>query len=400
MSRKDSKGRVLKTGESEREDGRYMYRFTNCGKRIAIYADTLPELRKQERQIQSDLYDGIKVKQKSEQVTLNELFEIVMKTKKTSLTTKNNQVAMWNYHIRDKLGKQKVTDVKPSTIKLFYAELDKKGYSRSVIKLLHILLKQCFDLAFDDDLIRKNPTVRCLGDNGKPPRERNALSVKQQNDLLQFVADSKVYYKHLPMIQVMLMTACRCGELIGLTWHDIDFKKNTIKIDHQLVYAKVGKTYEFHIAPPKTSAGIRTLPLTPDLKEAFEKQKLLNFVNHIPRTFQIEDHKDFIFLSKSGNPLLPSAVNNILYRLVRSYNKQERERAEEEERDPEYMPNISAHLLRHTACTRFAESGMDIKVLQYVMGHAHADITMNLYTHLTEREMIERAFVNLKCKVN
>ncbi len=400
MSRKDSKGRVLKKGESERNDGRYMYRFTNCGKRITIYADTLKELREQEEQIQYDLHDGIQIRQKQDQVSLNDLFEVLMTTKKISESTKINQITMWDNHIRDGLGKYKVDKVLPSAIKLFYASLDKKGYSRSTIKLLHTLLHQCFDLALDDDLIRKNPTERCLKDNGKPAEETIALSVKQQKNLLEFAEQSKVYRSHLPMLQVMLGTACRCGELIGLTWGDIDFQKEVICIDHQLIYRKIGKTYELHVTSPKTSAGVRTLPLTPELKAAFERQRLLNFINHIPRTYRIGKYKDFIFLSKNGKPMMPSGVNNILYNLVRAYNKQEKTLSEEEGREPEYMPMISAHALRHTACTRLAETGVDIKVLQYIMGHANADITINVYTHLTEKDRIEQAFANMRSKAN
>ena len=400
MSKKDSKGRVLKKGESERSDGRYMFRFTNCGKRITIYANTLKELREQEERIQYDLHDGIQIRQKQDQVSLNELFDILMTTKKISESTRVNQVMMWNNHIRDGLGKYKVDKILPSAIKMFYTSLDKHGYSRSTIKLLHGLLKQCFDIALDDDLIRKNPTDRCLKDNGKPAEETVALSIKQQSDLLEFVEGNKIYRCHLPMLQVMLGTACRCGELIGLTWGNLDFEKEVIHIDHQLIYRKLGKTYELHVTKPKTSAGVRTLPLTPELKVAFEKQKLLNFMNHIPRTYRLGKYHDFIFLSKNGNPLLPSAVNNVLYNMVNAYNKQEKQQAEEEGREPEYMPKISAHSLRHTACTRFAEAGVDIKVLQYIMGHANADITINVYTHLTERDKIEQAFANMRSKAN
>lgn len=400
MSRKDSKGRVLRKGESERDDGRYMYRFTNSGKRITIYADSLKELREQESKIQNDLYVGVKVKQQCDIPTLNECFEIVMQTRKLADRTKANQRMLWDIHIASWLGKQKVTDVMPSAIKMFYNRLDKKGYSRSTIKILHTMLKQSFDIALDDDLIRKNPTDRCLGENGRPVEEKIALSVKQQNNLLEFAESHKVYCKHLPMIQILLMTACRCGEMLGLTWSDIDYKNDVIKIDHQLIYTKLGKTYEFHITQPKTSAGIRDLPLTPELKEAFNRQKLLNFMNHIPRTYRLGKYRDFIFLSKNGTPLLPSAVNSILYNLVKAYNKQEKMLAEKEEREPEYMPKISAHSLRHTACTRFAESGVDIKVLQYIMGHTKADITMNVYAHLTERSRIEQAFANMTLKAN
>ena len=51
-------------------------------------------------------------------------------------------------------------------------------------------------------------------------------------------------------------------------------------------------------------------------------------------------------------------------------------------REPELLPPVSAHILRHTACTRLAESGLESKVLQYIMGHANVSVTLDIYTHL------------------
>lgn len=56
----------------------------------------------------------------------------------------------------------------------------------------------------------------------------------------------------------------------------------------------------------------------------------------------------------------------------------------------ELLPKFSSHVMRHTACTRMAESRMDIKVLQYIMGHAHIDVTMDVYNHLGDRSRIEK----------
>ena len=53
------------------------------------------------------------------------------------------------------------------------------------------------------------------------------------------------------------------------------------------------------------------------------------------------------------------------------------------------LPHISAHILRHTACTRMSEAGMDHKVMQEIMGHNRMDITMNVYTHVTQERLHE-----------
>ncbi len=63
--------------------------------------------------------------------------------------------------------------------------------------------------------------------------------------------------------------------------------------------------------------------------------------------------------------------------------------AEEEKREPELMPPISSHTLRHTGCTRLGENNVNPKVMQYVMGHSDAQITMNVYNHIAEKSHVE-----------
>ena len=89
------------------------------------------------------------------------------------------------------------------------------------------------------------------------------------------------------------------------------------------------------------------------------------------------------------------ALNSVLYNIVDAYNKEEVQKAKKEHRKAELLPKVSAHVMRHTACTRMAECRMDIKVLQYIMGHAHIDVTMDVYNHLGDRERIEQEIARL-----
>ena len=58
-------------------------------------------------------------------------------------------------------------------------------------------------------------------------------------------------------------------------------------------------------------------------------------------------------------------------------------------REPELMPPISSHTLRHTGCIRLGENNVNPKVMQYVMGHSDAQITMNIYNHIAEKSHVE-----------
>lgn len=71
-----------------------------------------------------------------------------------------------------------------------------------------------------------------------------------------------------------------------------------------------------------------------------------------------------------------------IYNDLRRYNRKEVINAESEHRDPVLLPHINPHMLRHTFCTRCAEAGLDIKVLQMIMGHSDISITMNIYNHV------------------
>lgn len=85
--------------------------------------------------------------------------------------------------------------------------------------------------------------------------------------------------------------------------------------------------------------------------------------------------------------------------ILDTYNKTEVERAKKEHRKAELLPKFSAHVMRHTACTRMAECRMDVKVLQYIMGHAHIDVTMEVYNHIGELTRIENEIARLDSMV-
>lgn len=82
---------------------------------------------------------------------------------------------------------------------------------------------------------------------------------------------------------------------------------------------------------------------------------------------------------------LPHRFLTVLYAtIIKAYNKKELKQADKEHGEPFLLPHISAHILRHTFCTRAAESGVDVKSLQYIMGHADITMTMERYNHVDE----------------
>lgn len=313
-----------------------------------------------------------------------------METKELADTTRINYVKMWNNRVRDEIGNLKVVQLRPSHVKAFYAELSRAGYSYNTIKFIHILLYPALELAVNDDIIRKNPAKGALlHDYGKRQEEKEILTLEQQEKLLALIRKSNVYNIYAPIFTILLETGLRCGELIGLTWSDVDMVAKELSINHQLIYKDWGNGYGFRTSTPKTKAGIRTIPFTDTVHKAFAEQRKMNFMLGRHSTEVIDGYSDFIFLAKTGRPLMPSAVNNVIYNVIDAYNKEEEGKARKEHRKPELLPKISAHNLRHTACSNMAKHGMNIKVLQYLMGHAHSDVTMDVYNHIASKQDIK-----------
>lgn len=392
MARKDNKGRNLHVGESQRKDGLYMFRYTNprTGTRGTIYANDLPELRQKEKQIQKDIDDCIITDAEAKNLTLNGLYDIYLRTSVLKANTRNEHMKLWNNHVKDTIGNIRVVQLRSSNIKMLYAEMSNKNYAYSTIKAIHNLIHPALELAVEDDLIRKNPAKKALlRSYGTPPKEKMALSTKQQEIFFDFIERSNVYSVYQPMFTILIEIGLRCGELIGLTWDDIDMKNRVISINHQLIYKDYGDGYKFRIVAPKTDSGIRDIPMTDKVYKALQKQKEYHMLLGRPVCESIDGYSNFVFVAKTGRPLMPSAVNNALYNIIAAYNNNEEIMAKAEHREPNLLPKFSVHCLRHTACSNMARQGMNLKVLQYIMGHANCDITMDVYNHITDISDIE-----------
>ena len=391
--RTDNRGRILRNGEMQRkQDNRYMYRYTDLsGKKRTVYALSLVELREKEKQIERDMMDGIdNIKG---DMTLNQLFMMYMRTKSDLReSTRVSYFEKWKNAIENTtLGNMKISKIKQLHIRAFYSDLVKDGYSANTIKLYHNLIHPALELAVDSDIIRKNPAKDCKKGIGGTKVERIALTIAQQEALLNFVENSPHYRAYYPMLVFALSTALRVGELTGLQWADIDFKQNVIHVRQQLTYRNLGDGSKFRIQPLKTEAGRRDIPMTDSARKSLIRQRELSFMlGTRGKAKEIDGLKDFVFTNSAGNPYATNCINAMLDNLVKAYNKREEREAEKQNREPFLLPHISAHILRHTACTRLAEAGLEPKVLQYIMGHRNISVTLDVYTHLDFTQIQEK----------
>ena len=374
--RKDKKGRIFRSGEGQRPNKTYFYRYHRSGdkKWSYVYAPTLEELRQKEEVIQRDLLDGIDYA--GGEITVAELVDRYINLRRG---LKENSMRAYGSAINrihtDPFGSRMIRSVRLSDGKGWFVSLHDKGLKQNTIGILQSVVRPAFEMAVDDDIIRKNPFKFKLSDVvPKDAYVRDALTKEQQEKYLQFVQDcGGNYYDD---IVILLGTGLRVSELYGLTRADIDFDRRCIHVRRQLC-----RTAEkpYFVTPPKTKSGIRNVPMTDAVYMALMRVVKARTAPKVE--LLVDGYSGFLFLDKSGMPKVAMHLENYMRglqaRFEKAYGKS--------------VPRITPHVLRHTFCTNVQQAGLDVKSLQYLMGHSNASVTLDVYTH-SDFESAERAF--------
>ena len=392
--RKDKKGQVLRKGESQLADGRYIYGWSDSRKkRHVIYAQTLLELRKKEKQLIMDLEDGVTI-YAADKITVNQMWNKYINQKHhLKPTTKENYVYIYDHFVRDSFGRMKLGAVKYTHVKDFYYELmHKRKLAVTTIDNTHTLLHPTLQLAVRDGLIRTNPSDGIMNEIKKAnpgwKKKRHALTIEQQKNLVNFIDDHDTYEGWYPIIVTMLGTGMRVGETTGLRWQDVDFKRRMISVNHQLIYRKINGKSRFMITTLKTENGNREIPLIDEVYDALFREYQVQKCTG-GNISEIDGYSGFIFANAKGTVHRESSVNKAIKRIIDDFNKYETEMAKKEKRTPELLPDFSTHILRHTFCTRLCENVDNLKVIQTIMGHGDIQTTMDIYADCTEKKKQE-----------
>ena len=389
--RRDNRNRILREGEYQRKDWRYRFRYIDeDGKEKNVYSWRLdkndpmpkgkkrePSLREKEKQIEADLFDRIVTN--GGNYTVLELVE-----KYVSLKTgvRHNTVAGYKTVINMlkkesfgnlRIDKVRLSDAKAWLIKL--QQIDGRGYSS--IHSIRGVLRPAFQMAVDDDLLRKNTFEFELASvivNDSVTRE--AITRKQQRDLLKFIQEDKHFSRYYDAIYILFHTGLRISEFCGLTVSEIEFGEMRIKVDHQLHTAQM----QYVIEEPKTDKGIRYVPMTEAVAACF-RRIIAN--RKTPKVEpMVEGYAGFLFLDKNDMPMVALHWEKYLEHIIQKYNRIYRIQ----------MPKVTPHVCRHTFCSNMAKSGMNPKTLQYIMGHADISVTLNTYTHVNFDDAKEEVY--------
>ena len=331
QTRQDSKRRVLRPGESVRADGKYQYKYHIDGKPHFVYSwkleptDKLPKGKKpclSLRELEKPDLDML-VNIVDGQMTVCELVDLYLKTKTgVRQSTKQGYVTVQRLLAKEAFGKKTIRSVKTSDAKLFLIKLQQEdGKSYSSIHTIRGVLRPDFQMAVDDDILVKNSFgFQLAGVLVNDAVTRDAISKDQMRKFLKFVHDDVVYCKYYEVVYILFHTGMRISEFCGLTLKNIDLENRTAP--------KVEKS--------------------------------------------IDGCSGFLFYDDNGMPLVAMHWQHRFNHMVGRYSDIYRVQ----------MPNITPHVCRHTYCSNMAKSGMNPKMLQYLMEHSDISVTMNVYTHI------------------
>ena len=389
--RRDNKGRKLATGESQDKDGRYRYKYNDSfGKRKSVYSWRLTEsdpypkgkrkdisLREKEKVIEKALSDAVSTN--GGDMTVLELVQRYISQKRG---VKHNTQANYNFVInvikKEEFGAKRIDTIKLSDAKAWLIKLQDDGRGYSSIHSIRGVVRPAFQMAVDDDLIRKNPFEFQLATvvvNDSVTRE--AITRKQQREFLRFIKEDKHFSKYYDGIYILFYTGLRVSEFVGLTINDIEFDKERIKVDHQLQRTR---NMKYEILTPKTEKGERYVPMQKDVADCF--RRIIQNRKHPKIEPMIDGYSGFLFLDKNDMPMVALHWEKYFQHIREKYNSIYKVQ----------MPCITPHVCRHTFYSNMAKSGMNPKTLQYIMGHSDIGVTLNTYTHL----QFEDALVEMK----
>ena len=288
--------------------------------------------------------------------------------KKLHPRTKETTESVFRRYLIPELGSMKINEIKPAHIDLML-----KHYSHLSVSSQKKMLTYAgmvFNKAIENDIIPKSPTLK-KKPTAEAPDKVSALTDKQCQALLDATKGTRVY----PFILVLLFCGLRKGEALGLMWKDIDFQNNLMTVERSIVYLDDNKAGVIN-EQLKTDASHRVIPMAPIV--AVELRKL-----------KARTNSAYVFSMKNGSYLSESSFRS-MWKLIDYRTIGGPSTGDYVQQTLDFK--VHPHQLRHTCCTRWINNGMSVKETQYLMGHATADMTMNVYAeYLASQELASTA---------
>lgn len=231
-----------------------------------------------------------------------------------------------------------------------------------------------FDYAFKQGLIDKDPTKLVTMPkimDSKGDKKNNFWTKEQLNTFFKlFTTDSDT--EKYTMFRTLAYTGARKGELLALTWSDINLSESTLRINKTVTQGLGGKLI---VQAPKSQAGRRTIALDSITTQALRRWKLEQRTRFLMLGINVANSQQLVFASSKNHFKSMNTPSKWLNQLIQDTD----------------LPHISIHGYRHTHATMLYQAGVGLKETQARLGHSRADssTTLDIYTHTTQEENIK-----------
>lgn len=264
---------------------------------------------------------------------------------KLSPTTYESYKRNIDKYIIPQLGYIKLHNLLPLQLQSFYNSLEDK-LSHTSIVYIHRIIHSALNQAMKWDLI-----IRNVSNNVEPPKkskyQATVLNSLQITNLIEAVKNTYIY---IP-VMIAISTGMRRGEILGLTWDNVDLTNATLDVVQALYPTQKG----LMILPPKSKTSVRKISLPPTLVNILKEYK-----NNCTNTY--------VCSMQNGQLISPSSLNHKFKQVLIDNN----------------LPNIRFHDLRHSHASLLLSQGVQAKVISERLGHSNINITMDLYSHVYE----------------
>lgn len=283
--------------------------------------------------------------------------------------TYRQELSRYKMYIKPYFKNAYLTDVRSADIAALFGTSEVRKKSSSVQVKIKNLLFGIFDMALDNELVFKNPVRKIDLGKYKKVHEKSVYDSKQIKTAVEYCLD----HPSCALLGILIKTGMRRGELLALDFDDID-------LDKKVIY--ISKSYRdgAKIAPPKTEAGNREIPIDNDtVKLLSEINRNIDYIKG--RKTHIAEVCPYVVHSFRGLRITPS-----------NWYKRDYKKMMDELSTACGIPALTPHELRHTCGTELYRSGVDLRTIQHVMGHATLEITSGLYIHTdldTMRKMMK-----------
>ena len=313
-------------------------------------------------------------------LTVGQLLDRWLQSSKASTETRTfeERERLVKNHLRPRMGGLKLTKVNALHVESFYADLARDGVGATTIRHAANVLGVALSHACNLKLIPFNPVAAIK--KPKAPKRQMLFITPEQVKILLAAAKGRPCF---PLVVLALATGCRQGELLALTWNDIDLAKAALTVRRSLAQTDNG----FEVKEPKTAASRRTITL-PGLavsvlaqhKDAALKAGLLDAP---------------VFCTRDGNWLLKRKVIRSLRAVIRRANtppgginkggrpkKGEAPHVKEEFEMLNLIPaRLRFHDLRHTVASVLLSQGESVRAVSQRLGHSNPALTLRVYAH-------------------